>query len=154
MISQIDLVSSIFKHLEKQGVKTANTRQMNAVVSAATNIVEAFSKPHAPATEGMGLQAWLMSDDTGSSSLWIARFLGGGPPSQSYAYPHDADDFGRCYRLLKAVPEFRERLPELATSGEEWAALVANWIELEAYWQAGDYKTLTDRIQELTDSRG
>lgn len=45
MLSQIDLVSAICKHLEKQGVETANTRQMNAVISAATKIVEEFEKP-------------------------------------------------------------------------------------------------------------
>ena len=46
-------------------------------------------------------------------------------------YPIDNGDFGRCCSLLKAVPEFRERIVEMAERSKQWAALVACWDELK-----------------------
>lgn len=72
----------------------------------------------------------------GVSSSFIADFMCG--LKQHGSYPHDPDDFGRCARLLTLYPEWRARLPEMASAGPAWAALVARWnditeaMELEA----------------------
>lgn len=66
------------------------------------------------------------------------------------AYPHDADDFGRCLGLLDAVPEYRGRLKKMADVSETWAAIVEIWDELEALYRSGtpaDYEAIYTRLQ-------
>lgn len=89
---------------------------------------------------------WALSDDTGASSKTIARHMMG--MDKSYSYPSDGGDLGRCIRLLDAIPEWRERLPEMAQHSEAWAALVEHWAELEAMHRAGD-KRLYDRMKAV-----
>lgn len=143
--SQIELISALTKCLYRQGYPDANERQLNAVIEAANVVVAAFGDPHRPATTGSGLVAWMLSDETGSSSRAMARKLGplighGGPFRGGFAerrtdHPYDPSDLGRCIGLLDAVPELRPHLPAMADVSPQWARLVAAWDELEAlYW--------------------
>jgi hypothetical protein len=77
---------------------------------------------------------WLANGDTGRSSETICFYLLG----VDYLYPShpsDKDDFGRCYRLLEFIPEFRLQLDELRGISIEWDRLVDNWEVLESYYQ-------------------
>lgn len=49
------------------------------------------------------------------------------------ATPSDADDFGRCHRLLQLFPAWRSRLGEVAAAYPEskWPGIIARWEELE-----------------------
>lgn len=76
---------------------------------------------------------WLMGDDTGASSKALASKLMGAD-RKHFDHPHDPSDFGRCHRLMQAVPEFRSRLHEMSTCGPYWKALVARWDEIEAWY--------------------
>lgn len=143
-ISQIDLIGAITKHIErKHGQVRCTIRQMNAIIQAATGIVEAFETPETRATPGMGLAAWLRSDDTGRSSELMAATLSpiaqGRPRPCIFAdpddHPHDPDDLGRCIRLLEAVPELRPHVPHMAEVSPVWAALVGRWDELEVLYR-------------------
>lgn len=49
--------------------------------------------------------------------------------------PHDPSDFGRCYRLLKAFPRWRENLPLMAEVKPEWRKLIAAWSDLEKLYE-------------------
>lgn len=71
---------------------------------------------------------WALSGTTGASAETMARHLMG--MTTEGDYPHDGGDFGRCERLLEAVPEFRDRLPEMAQVNAYWAALVENWDDI------------------------
>ena len=75
------------------------------------------------------LIAWLLSDSTGLSAKAIAKRLSG-VPARYYDHPSDGSDFGRCERMLDAVPAFRARLPEMASANPYWAALVPHWDEI------------------------
>lgn len=84
------------------------------------------------------MAAWLNGVDRGRSSNTIAHVLwpltdalGGEAPG----VPHDPGDFGRCVRLLDAVPELRTRLPQLGRTLPEWAPFVNAWAELEALYR-------------------
>lgn len=112
---------------------------------------------------------WLLSGDTGTSSKTICavmtdsiRARGIGSP------PSDNDDFGRCYRLLKAFPAWRLQLHKVANAFPEWGPLVDAWSELEALWEsycnidgcvgAKEYAANTDvakalykRLHEISD---
>ena len=54
-----------------------------------------------------------------------------GNKNYSVNNPHDPDDFKRCYKLLKQIPEWRKRLDELKPLSKEWHGLVTNWDKLE-----------------------
>ncbi|MFO1080834.1 MAG: DUF2312 domain-containing protein [Reyranellaceae bacterium] len=90
---------------------------------------------------------WAASSDTGASSKAILGVMTGAPPKGWYCYPSDSDDFGRCARLLEAVPEWRPRIGEMVAVGPEWGAIAGAWDELDAMHKAGE--PLHRRIREL-----
>lgn len=134
-IDQITLVSDIMKALSKQNRKIpAEPRLMNCVIAAANSIVAEFAKPIVKATPGMGLNAWLDSDDTGSSSLFMAWVMTAGElrywwgrKTPEFAYPRDPDDLGRCIRLIRAAPELEDKLHLMRDTGPHWSAVADNW---------------------------
>lgn len=133
MISQIALVNAICQAISAHGTPNLLARQINAVIRAADDILEELRQPERVAPAGCGLEVWLRSDQTGASSRFMAMVLSQRViPGIQAAYPHDPSDFGRCLGLLDACPELRERLPSMADTGPQWAALVAHWAELEA----------------------
>jgi hypothetical protein len=79
------------------------------------------------------LGKWLTGHDTGLSSKAIAYFMMG-MRGVYFNYPHDPSDFGRCYRLMVLIPEFRKRLWEMKGLNRQWTALINHWEELEALW--------------------
>lgn len=82
---------------------------------------------------------WIASGDTGLSSETIWSVMMGAQQVRGYrrgAYPLDPDDFGRCYRLLSRIPEWRPRLPEVADRYPfVWCGLVESWDELTALYE-------------------
>lgn len=161
-LSQMQLVSGICKAVQKQGFKNVTVKQLNAIIAGATLIVEKFHEPHIPAVPGMGLDAWAKTDDVGASSKYIATVLSGGGYGwgaveilEGKAHPLDGGDFGRCYKLLRSVPEFVARLNEVgAAGGPVWKVLVENWANLEVLYEQ-DIAEKTNRcslwIKELID---
>lgn len=141
MISQIQLCGAIMKHLDHQGVKSMLPRQVNAIAKAATAICAEFAKPYVPATPGMGWDAWLNSDDTGTSSVYLLHAIkcGWDKSHAKFGYPRDPTDFGRCIGLIDADPAYRAamiaHMQDADKHGREWAALAKHWDELEAIYR-------------------
>ena len=78
-------------------------------------------------------QIWLANGETGISSKTIHAVLTGmvddmvfnaSPSWLKYDVPHDPSDFRRCYLLLKLIPEWRERLDEVAERFPKWKPFV------------------------------
>lgn len=77
---------------------------------------------------------WALSNDTGTSSETLAAFMLGIERDGWDHPPSDGADRGRCIRLLKLIPEWLPRLPELAAVGpgdinttdhkDDWAAQI------------------------------
>lgn len=145
-------------------VKVAKAATCPKCGASGKSILCGRKKPAASPEELTPLQ-WVMGPDTGISSMTIyAVMMGAGTPAHT-GFPHDPDDFGRCHRLLKSFPEWRKRLPELATTyGGSWAALVEHWDELATLYEAGPdgvtkdgrypvMRKLYDRLQELIYSK-
>ena len=89
-------------------------------------------------------EQWYRSGDTGVSSETIWHVMTG-YPVKSYGYPIDVSDFGRCHRMLRAFPEWRARMNEVADRfPREWTLLVKHWDELTAL-----YEKEHDRAPEL-----
>lgn len=87
------------------------------------------------------VQAWLFGDDTGISSKAIVSQICGIPSKDRGwgDHPHDPDDFGRCYRLLRIAPESwrRVRFPvQMPERSPEWAALAGAWDELTTMYES------------------
>ncbi|MBQ68900.1 hypothetical protein CL689_02440 [Candidatus Saccharibacteria bacterium] len=100
---------------------------------------------------------WMASDDTGVSSKTMA-FIAAGVPLRKIDYvsgPLDSGDFGRCYRLLKAVPEIRDYFPDIARKVKSFKAIIKHWDELSALYEkeigSGRYIETTQRMRELLD---
>ena len=77
---------------------------------------------------------WRQGRDTGASSIALWGVLMG--TTSDGSTPWDVDDFGRCERLLKAVPEWRARLPEMAARFPIWTGLVREWPRLVELYHA------------------
>jgi hypothetical protein len=109
-------------------------------------------------TETGRADQWIRNGDTGTSSETIWSVLSG-HPVKSYGIPYDPADFGRCYRLLTVMPEWRGRLHLVAAKFPKWEPLVAAWDELTALYEAevpnhkGVAPKLYARIQELNGDK-
>lgn len=155
-VDQIELIGAIVKHLGKRHkVKHLLPRQYNAIIAGANLIVEQCAEGERQAGAGIGVQAWLLSDQTGVSSKYMLRALQGGEAfrrmwhaATGYGHPHDASDFGRCLGLLSAAPELRQHLELMSECGPEWSALVAHWEELECLHGTDPHKC-SDRIRKI-----
>jgi hypothetical protein len=102
---------------------------------------------------------WLQSGDTGTSSLTIYSVLANKPYVLGIRFgadvPHDPDDFGRCHRLLKRYPEWRDRLGEVAAKYPKWGPMVREWGRMtELYIRdepTGRSKELYELMRTLED---
>lgn len=76
-------------------------------------------------------QAWLVDGEHGISSKTIFNYLLLGRVERSWSnWPHDVDDFRRCELLLRAVPELRPRLLEMANLHPVWERLAYRWRDI------------------------
>lgn len=81
-------------------------------------------------------ERWIGDGDTGTSSLTIwAVLMKRVSPDGNFYYPLDPDDFGRCYRLLKIMPEWRNRLGEVAEAYPPFAPFVREWDRISALYE-------------------
>lgn len=92
---------------------------------------------------------WMFSGDTGSSSEAICRYMLLGTVGGYIATPCDADDFGRCHRLLERVVRFRRRIGEMAKVGGGWERLAPEWPSLTNMYVAKEWRQLGERLREL-----
>lgn len=82
---------------------------------------------------------WALSGDTGISSEAIAKHMTGSATTRMMP-PSDADDRGRCIRLLELIPEWITRLPEMVQydQSDRQEGIVINSSGISAYsnsWQ-------------------
>ena len=150
-VSQIELISAITLNLDEQGQKTLSTRQMNAVIEAANIVIRAVQTEDVMSRAGMTIGEWLLSDDTGMSSCFLASRLCGF--SRPYAHPYDPADFGRCVRLLDSVDGLRKDFACIADASREWARLVERWGEMEALYRVAWDKWQNQSISTCDESK-
>ncbi|WP_155931552.1 hypothetical protein [Methylopila sp. 73B] len=80
---------------------------------------------------------WIINGETGISSTAIWAHMCGVTSNRTWAdNPADPGDFSRCMKLLDAVPEWRDRLPEMSGRSPAWRGLVARWAEIESVFKA------------------
>jgi hypothetical protein len=94
---------------------------------------------------------WLLGWDKGFSSMSLLALLGESDRATEDAArrlryadggqtwrqpPLDAEDFGRCSRLLDRFPPRRSRLWRVGQVNDAWCRVVVIWFELEALYAA------------------
>lgn len=84
---------------------------------------------------------WLEYGERGISSETIFSIMSGKDIRHSrgreYGHPYDSDDFSRCYKLLKLIPEWRS-LDKMKTVSKEWSNLVDNWDKLTEMFEENE----------------
>ena len=76
---------------------------------------------------------WLRNGEHGVSSKTMFKHLSSGVYDLAISHeshPHDPDDFRRCYLLLQAIPQFKNRLENMKRVSSVWERLVNNWEKL------------------------
>ena len=103
------------------------------------------------------MQYWLQNGQRGTSSETIFQTISGQDINASISHPYDPDDFGRCYKLLKIIPEWNGMLYLLRKVSSEWCYLVDNWEKLtkmyernvDENWENADKIGMYEFMQEL-----
>lgn len=109
--------------------------------------MEAFVSMHSKCPPGKYVEKpaqspeeWAIGRDAGISSLTIYQAITGNVSKDGRLdIPYDPDDFGRCYRLLKLFPAWREQLPKVIDICPKWRPFVEAWDELTAMYEAAGW---------------
>lgn len=158
ILEQIPLFAAIAAEIERQGAEqgtpkvSVSARQINAVLAACNQIIEAMRIEDRLSAPDMGIVNWLASDDTGSSSMAMAHHLCGvglDPHRDRSAHPWDAADFGRCHRFLLAVPEAKHDLPKMALVSPTWARFVAAWDTLTTFFEQQERAAFDELLRQV-----
>ncbi len=75
-------------------------------------------------------QEWLLKGDRGTSAETIFGAITGLFINRSKYPPADPVDFYRCYKLIKAVPEWKSELHKVAELSKTWKNVIDNWDKL------------------------
>ena len=153
-ISQLRLSTAIMSELSRQIPNMpVDSKIFNVCIEAANLIVAECARERVTAVQGMGVSAWFESDDTGSSSRYMACKLDGGKtrlPLQGYEYPSDADDFGRCVRMVRACG-YEDRIHLMIDTGEEWKQIANSWNNLTGLYDDENWDTLYNCLKLITN---
>ncbi len=79
---------------------------------------------------------WLIYGERGISSLTMFKHLDGRDFTRGNEWPpSDPDDFKRCYKLLEAVPQWKDQLHKMKPVSPGWEKLVDNWDKLTEMYE-------------------
>ncbi len=158
------LTNSVTRILHDEfSLTIANQRQLQALIDGCLTIAREFNRPHRPAVAGMGLKAWLQSDEVGISSLFLAHVLAkeagleevtpfpGRPFCANLHYPHDAQDFKKCVGLLVAVPEMWAKRGAITTQGEYWPEIAKSWTAIKTAIDADNWNEANILLTEAVE---
>ncbi|HDY7868835.1 TPA: hypothetical protein RQK36_003933 [Vibrio vulnificus] len=153
-IDQMSLVNVINQELSRQCPDMPFCPSIfNTAIKAANLVVEECAREPVKVREGMSISEWFECDDTGTSSKYMAYVIDGGTtrlPIQGYSYPHDADDFGRCLRMVRALG-FEKKVFLMLTTGHEWREIASHWDELVAHYDNENWEELYSFLSGLSN---
>nr|WP_012219933.1 hypothetical protein [Vibrio sp. 0908]ABX77121.1 gp42 [Vibrio sp. 0908] len=153
-IDQMSLVNAINQELSRQCPDRPFCPSIfNTAIKAANLVVEECAREPVKVREGMSISEWFECDDTGTSSKYMAYVIDGGTtrlPIQGYSYPHDADDFGRCLRMVRALG-FEKKVFLMLTTGHEWREIASHWDELVAHYDNENWEELYSFLSGLSN---
>jgi hypothetical protein len=74
--------------------------------------------------------SWLATGEVGASSKCMAFTVLNLPTDKSH--PHDPDDFNRCLKLVRTIPEIKACFDQIAELSPSWSVIISNWTMIEA----------------------
>lgn len=92
--------------------------------------------------------SWIAGEGTGVSSKTIWSMMMSGEPCKYNDTPHDTSDFGRCYRLLKLIPEFEENLERMKGIKNETRI---NGYPERGWLEKNTWEVLVDNYKKLCE---
>jgi hypothetical protein len=110
----LEFYAAIVKALPSCGIRNWKVLGRKDVAQALSELENALKRPDIPVVAGMGPYAWLETDFTGRSSLFMLLAAMPGvrhPDSEELLaeapLPRDCADFKRCALLVVGVPQVR-----------------------------------------------
>lgn len=92
---------------------------------------------------------WLVGGDTGISSKTMCAALFGATPKDS-DMPHDADDFGRCLRFIRFMPDgTKDIVFEKLSDKPEWVEIGNRWDELVELYDQENWRGIYDILSAI-----
>ena len=72
---------------------------------------------------------WFVNGEVGASSRAMAVTALG--QKSDISHPLDPDDFNRCLKLVKQVPEIKNYFEQISKLSLQWKTVIDNWNEIE-----------------------
>jgi hypothetical protein len=96
-----------------------------------------WKEPEANPTKSIYERAmwWRNYGETGASSKTMWNCFMQTPGKFEINHPYDPDDFKRCYKLLQAIPEWKNEMHRLKQLSSAWDKLVDNWDKLTEMYE-------------------
>lgn len=128
---QLDAIVPVMNQLMQGKVKQKGFEDacVKALEAAGCPVGYDTTMPGADKTVEERAAKWLRDGQVGMSSRAIYCHMTGGEEKR-WSYPSDPDDLNRCLLLLDLIPEWKERMGEMATRGGAWTGLAVRWEEL------------------------
>lgn len=148
-VDQIALVSAISAELSSQNPELPfEVALFNKIVEAANSIVAECKRERVYATSKMTPSEWLSSDDVGLSSEYMITVLAelGSPAPDGYS-PRDADDLGRCIRMVESC-NLESEIPRLLDMGKQWKRIAENWAHLKSLYKNSEFEEIYNFLHE------
>lgn len=142
-VNQMDLVNAISNELTKQNPELPfETSLYNKIIEAANMVVAECSRERVYSREGMTPAEWLASDDVGLSSRYMLTVMESlGHPLPNGDTPRDADDLGRCIRMVRACG-LEDKVPLMLEMGQQWKRIAQNWEHLVKLHEQEQYSDI------------
>ena len=116
-----------------------SAKKMKAFDELHQDCEKTWVEPSADQSAGVKEKAmwWIANGETGLSSKTMWRcFMG--QKDERICHPSDPDDFKRCYKLLRAVPEWKKEMRKLVGLSDVWRQLVDNWDKLTEMYEENE----------------
>ena len=151
-VNQMDLVNAISNEITKQNPELPFEPSLyNKIIEAANMVVAECGRERVYSRKGMTPAEWLASDDVGLSSSYMITVLTSiGHPSPNGDAPRDADDLGRCIRMVKACG-LEDKVSLMLDMGQQWKRIAKNWEHLVKLYEQEQYSEIYAFLREGRD---
>ncbi|BDU35521.1 hypothetical protein TUMSATVNIG1_61300 (plasmid) [Vibrio nigripulchritudo] len=137
------MFSAIVEEIDKQSPGCdVDPRLLNTVLEATKLICSEWDRERSYADKPMTPQEWMNCDDVGASSKYMLTVISGlGVPGDEGPIPRDADDLGRCIRMVIAC-SLEDKVLSMKGRGEKWTRIALNWEELVAWYDSEKWEEI------------
>lgn len=137
------LMQAIVAEIAKQNPEAQiDVSLINKILFASNDIAEDAGRTRVYADKPMTVAEWFKSDDTGSSSKYMATVIAdlGFPPLHGPT-PADSDDLGRCIRMIECCG-LEDKIQKMKEASPAWSQIIENWSQLKEWHKQGEHELI------------